>query len=166
MPVLDQSYTEPDGVGAAINEGCRYIAQTFTAGLTGTLTGVNVDILSRRDAPPLRITIRHAMNDRPQGAPLGIRYQAQRRVRLFGSPIAFSEEISVVAGQRYAIQVNYGGAELGSGWLGSWAGGAGNGYLGGRKLGGDCPTYGGTGFWHAEDPFVDLHFRTFVDPAP
>ena len=167
MPVLDQSFTAPDDLSGTINDGCKYLAQTFTAGVIGMLTGVNVNVISRRDAPPLRIAIRDATNDRPQGPPLGIRYQTQRRVRLFGRLIGFSERIPVVAGHRYAIQLNYGGAEPTPGvGLGSWAGGTGNHYLGGRMLAADCPAYGDTRFWHVEDISFDLHFRTFVEPAP
>jgi hypothetical protein len=166
LPVLDQSFDNPDGLAAAINEGCKYVVQTFTAGVTGTLSGVNVNVISRRDASPLRIAIRDATSGRPKGSPIGIRNLAEPQARL-SRLIAFGEEIPVVAGHQYAIQVSYLGAEPGFGaGQGSWAGGTGNQYLGGRILFGECPFRGGAPFWHVEDLSFDLHFRTYVEPAP
>ncbi len=41
---VDQSFTAPTNGGASINECCAFISQTYTAGLSGTLAGVSVDI--------------------------------------------------------------------------------------------------------------------------
>src|SRR4051794_27598122 len=43
-PVVDQSFTSTDNVNKLINEGAQFVAQTFTAGRTGLLTGVSVDV--------------------------------------------------------------------------------------------------------------------------
>jgi hypothetical protein len=166
MPVVDQSYTTPGHLLAVINEGCKYVAQSFTVGVSGTLTGVNIDVQSAREVvPPLRVVIRRSRHNRPLGPPLGVRSLADPRAPLTRL-IAFDEAIPVVAGEHYAIQVNYQGAEPGAGHsLGAWDGGTDNGYVGGLAIFGDCPGYGGT-FWYVLDPSYDLHFRTYVEPAP
>src|SRR5512140_115857 len=45
-PVLDQSFVTPSNAAAEINGPTRYVAQTFTAGLTGALTAVSLDVES------------------------------------------------------------------------------------------------------------------------
>jgi hypothetical protein len=165
--VLDQSNTTPDDLLSIINEGCTYVAQTFTAGVSGSLTGVNIDVRSTPDAHPLRVVIRDARNDRPLGSPLGIRNMRRPQAPL-SRLIVFHEEIPVVAGQHYAIQVSYRAAGVGPGVFlgrGDWHGGSGNQYLDGRSLSGDC-SFGDTGFWHVMPISDDLHFRTYVEPAP
>jgi hypothetical protein len=54
---LDQSFVAPFDLLADINDCCRFIAQTFTAGLTGTLAGVNMDVGSDSTFP-LHVVIR------------------------------------------------------------------------------------------------------------
>jgi hypothetical protein len=165
MPILDQSNTTPDDLLSVINEGCTRVAQTFTAGVSGTLTGVNIDVRSSPDARPLRVVIRPASNDRPLGSPLGVRNLRRPQAPLTRL-VAFDEEIPMVAGQQYAIQVNYRRAEAGvSPGHGDWQGGSGNQYLGGRSFSGGC-SFGDTGFWHVMPISDDLHFRTYVEPAP
>jgi deazaflavin-dependent oxidoreductase (nitroreductase family) len=44
-PVLDQSFTTPTNLGAGLNQGCKYVAQTFTAGVTGTLIAAVVVVV-------------------------------------------------------------------------------------------------------------------------
>jgi hypothetical protein len=163
--VLDQSFTTPDDLFSAIGEGCTYIAQTFTAGVTGTLTGVNIDVQANPDAPPLRVVIRRTHNGSPLGTPLGVRSLAYPKAPL-SRLIAFDEGISVVAGRLYAIQVNFRGVEAGSGGQGGWDGAIDDHYLGGRAMGGDCPSYGDPGFWDVTASPYDLHFRTYVEPTP
>lgn len=49
--VVDQSFTSPNNLGAAINECCAFVAQTFTAGLSGTLAGVNINVIPSENSP-------------------------------------------------------------------------------------------------------------------
>src|SRR5512133_417240 len=63
-PVLDQSFTSPAGASAAVNECCRYVAQTFTAGMTGALTAVSLDVLPLGDLY-LKVAIHGVTNDLP-----------------------------------------------------------------------------------------------------
>jgi hypothetical protein len=165
MPILDQSFTTSGHLVFVINEGCKYAAQSFTVGVTGMLTGVNIDVQKGlEDVPPLRVVIRHSRHNRPFGPPVGSRSLADPQAPLTRL-IAFDESIPVVAGEHYAIQVNYQGAEPGAGQgLGAWYGGFENEYPGGRAAAGDCPGYGST-FWYV-DPSYDLHFRTYVEPTP
>jgi hypothetical protein len=163
VPVLDQSFTSPGSLFMVINEACTYAAQTFTAGVTGTLTGVRIDVQSNPDAPPLRVAIRKAVYNRPSGAPLGVQYLADPDAPL-SRLITFDQQIGMLAGHHYAIVVKYRGAEAGvGGSMGGWDGGADNEYVRGRAVSGDCSGFGGPGFWHVW-PSYDLHFRTYVEP--
>src|SRR5262245_57144562 len=67
---LDQSFTSPYNEGCNINDGFTYVAQTFTAGLSGTLTAVSVDIIGYH-ALPLRIEIRGVSDGHPNSTLLG-----------------------------------------------------------------------------------------------
>lgn len=168
-PVVDQSFTSPYNLGANINEGCKYIGQSFTAGMTGNLTAVNLDQRSIRSdgTPPLRVAIRTVANNKPYGDPLGFRYLYYPQAPL-SRLITFRQEIPVVAGQQYAIVVSYRGSEPGAGQaLGFWYGATGDPYPGGRMFAGQCPSYSYTGFWYVSTGWAsyDLHFRTYVEPA-
>src|SRR5215470_10448573 len=55
--VIDQSFTSQTNFGGNINECCKFVAQTFTAGLTGTLAGINLDVTSGSSFP-LHVAIR------------------------------------------------------------------------------------------------------------
>jgi hypothetical protein len=50
--VVDQSFTEPQNLGANINEGTAFVAQTYTAGVDGRLWGINIDVRSKRGLNP------------------------------------------------------------------------------------------------------------------
>jgi hypothetical protein len=170
-PVVDQEFTQVTNVGvtAVINSGCKYVGQSFTAGLSGTLTSVNIEVTSHAGAPPLRVAIRAMRWGKPFGDPLGFRYLKYPQAPLSRS-ITFAQQIPLVAGEHYAIVVSYKGAQPAPGpGLGSWAG-AGtlsppDLYPRGRMFLGDCPTYGLPTLWNF-DPglsLYDLHFRTFVE---
>ena len=116
-PVLDQAYIGPGGVGLTISQGFLW-GQTFTAGKTGTLYGVNVDIsgyLSNR----LRVQIQEVSNGVPTGVVLG------ETVHSSSAPIdrliTFPTQINVEAGHQYAITASFEGL-LADQSGGSWAG--------------------------------------------
>lgn len=72
VPIVDQSFTSPSNLATVINECCRFIGQTFTAGLTGTLTGVNIDVgPARSDSVlPLLVAIRTVTGSFPSSTVL------------------------------------------------------------------------------------------------
>jgi hypothetical protein len=156
VPIVDQSFTTPDNLAESIRGPGYYVAQTFTAGITGNLTGVNIDV-NGLSAPPLRVVIRTAPDGKPSGKALAIRYLPRDGQFPLSRLITFNGPIPVTAGMQYAIQLNYAGVTGG----GSWDGARGNVYAGGWEL------------WHAPaaqpywlvNPDEDLHFRTYVDPA-
>ena len=55
--VIDQSFTSPTNAVSAINECCAFIGQTYTAGLSGTLAGLALDIGENRR---VSIALRHS----------------------------------------------------------------------------------------------------------
>lgn len=171
VPILDQSFTFPGNtMGVAINECCKFVAQTFTAGLTGTLAGVKIHVRSVSTFF-LHVAIRTTTNGLPNPTVLG-----ETNLPTGNAPrdmlIEFPQRIEMVAGVQYAIVVNYEGAPP-PGHLqeqGIWDGEAalaptdrqyprGAPYL--SRLDGISwepvlpPNYDG-----------DLHFQTYVEAAP
>ncbi len=156
-PVLDQSFTSPGYLGANINSCCRFVAQTFTAGLNGTLTGINVDITTIGNYP-LHIAIRTVANGAPSSTVLG-----ETTLGVVSAPlsllITFPQTIHVVSGIEYAIVADYEGAPAGE-WQGWWNGASG--------VGGD-PYPRGTEYTSYSDGVSwvrrvdDLHFQTYVE---
>jgi hypothetical protein len=152
--VVDQSFTSSTTAGATINECCQFIAQTFTAGATGNLAGININVLSN-SAYPLHVAIRSVRNGVPSSTVLG-----ETTLNASSAPlsllITFPPSIKVVAGTQYAIVVNYEGAPpAGPGQSqGSWLGATNNYYTRGDGYGFDGITWFDLG--------VDLHFQTYM----
>ena len=155
--VVDQSFTTPNNLSAAINECCRFVAQTFTAGRTGDLEGVNIDVLGFRSGQ-LHIAIRTVADGRPTATVLGETVLASNSAPL-SLLITFPERIAVVAGTQYAIVVDYEGAPPPGPdqARGSWAGAVDDVYPRGSlffSFSDGVTWFGETGF--------DVHFRTYV----
>jgi len=169
-PVVDQAFTQGSNLTAVLSEGCRYVGQSFTAGITGRLTGVNVDVETfvYSGVHPMRVAIRSVSHGRPTGEALGYRYLYADLQAPLTRLITFPQHIPVVAGRRYAVVLSYRGAPLGGADVrGQWRGATDDLYPRGRMLFGDCPSYGGTRFWvqvQGSEGF-DLHFRTYVNPS-
>jgi hypothetical protein len=159
--LVDQSFTSPHNLGGNINEGAAFIAQTFTAGLTGTLAGVNINVIPRQDTPFLLHVALRSVNSigEPSSTILG-----ETTLDSGGAPISllitFPQVINIVAGQRYAIVVNYQGAPPpGAGqFQGIWTGASGNVYTGGEML----FSVSGSSWIRSFMNAADLHFQTFV----
>ena len=163
---MDQSFVPPQTSGANINEGYAFVAQTYTAGVTGRLLGVNIDVRSKRGLNPeagfpmysLHVALREAVGRVP-GATLGeVTLTADESP--LSALIKFPQMISQVKGRRYAIVVNYVGAPPSGAdrWLGVWAGGAGS-IRGEMFAGPDGET------WSASpSDGIALRFRTYVVP--
>jgi hypothetical protein len=163
--ILDQSFTTPSNLTTLINEGFDLVAQTFTAGLTGELAAVTIDVLPTAIAvPPLRVSIYSVSGGFPTSTIL-----ASQTLSTVGSDlsnlITFDQPVSIVAGTQYALAVNYPSAPPhGVGQAqGSWGGAVGNLYLGGQEfLGSFSPSGDITWFSFPEDTNFDLHFQTYV----
>lgn len=162
-PIVDQSSTGGSGgLGLIMNECCRYAAQTFTAGITGKLVGINVWIVGTNPSRPfpLRLNVRT----------IGWAVLGERQLSVPGSDlsqfIGFDPPIPVITGKRYFITADYPSAlptGLGRG-AGSWVGGTGNPYLRGQAY----SSIDGSVWYEAcgqPDRYgCDLHFRTYVIP--
>jgi len=104
---LDQSFTSPTNLSASINECCAYIGQTFTAGRTGVLSGVSIDVTGWNTSLPLHVAIRAVDSaGLPTSTVLGetvLDSSSSPLTRL----ITFPQDIHVTAGTQYAIAANY-----------------------------------------------------------
>jgi hypothetical protein len=164
-PTLDQSFTSPSNLSGLINECCAYIGQTFTAGRTGVLSGVNIDVTAFRTSLPLNVAIRAVdSSGLPSSTVLGdagLESSTSPLTRL----ITFPQDIPVAAGTQYAIVVNYDRAppEGPGNALGTWYGASGDGYPRGHEV--YSFDYGVTWSSYSSEGF-DLHFQTYVDDVP
>lgn len=161
---LDQSFTSPFNLGADINNCCRYVAQTFTAGVSGDLTGVNVAVQDPQPdlQPKLRVEIRTVANDVPTTTVLGAVALDTDSVPIT-QLITLPAPVRVIAGTKYAIVLSYDGApDPGPDQTqGVWTGAGGNLYPSGGLY--FSPDDGTT--WQAF-PDADVHFQTYVQPLP
>ncbi len=156
--VRDQSFTEGSNLNSIINDCCAYVAQTFTAGLSGDLTGLSVDVQPLGDAR-LRLAVRAVdANGDPVDSELG-------SVELAGSGSALSnvielpQPIRLMKNHHYAIVANeVDGPPLGTA-SGNWRGATDDLYPRGIMLAEDPD-----GGWFASGADYDVHFKTFVHP--
>ena len=122
--VIDQSFTSPHNASVFINECCTFVAQTFSAGVSGTLDGVNIDVASNNNTYPLHVTINTVtISGEPSSTILG-----DTTLSPNSAPpsllITFPQVINIAAGVQYAIVVNYQGAPPAGPYQvqGSWTG--------------------------------------------
>jgi hypothetical protein len=106
IPEVDQSFTGPSDGGALINECCNYVAQTFTAGRSGLLAGVNISTgYTNGPVTPLRVSIRNV-----EGSVPGISVLATTVLPTADAPlsqlITFPQHVELRSGVKYAIVVN------------------------------------------------------------
>jgi hypothetical protein len=155
--VLDQSFTSPPGLGVGINGCCKFVAQTFTAGLSGTLYGVNIDLYSVTVSPyPLHVEIRTVgSSGEPSSTILGETTLASSIVPL-SLLITFPQTIEITAGVQYAIVVSFEGAPPGQ-TQGSWQGSYSNPYPGGALY-----LFDGIRWFQLGSLEADGHFQTYV----
>jgi hypothetical protein len=153
----DQSLIWPNNLGAAINEGFRYVAQTYTAGAGGTLAGIFLGVQSQ-SSHALHVAIRGVKDGVPDSTVLGEINLGASAPPPWPVPVIFPQEVSQVAGEQYAIVVHYPDAPpAGAGQgQGTWTGATGDAYPGGKT----CMSTDGDS-WRVEDD-NDLHFQTFI----
>ncbi len=167
QPILDQSFTPPTSYGgydASINSCCAYIAQTYTAGLTGTLAGVSISVESQ-SVHPLHIAIRTVSEGVPTNTVLGDIELASSSTTL-SDLIAFPQSIPQTAGTQYAIVVNYVGAPppAEGAEQGTWHGAISTTFQDLYPAGTNFGSFDGM-FTPHPDVAGDLFFKTFVNPV-
>ena len=156
---LDQSFAPPEGgVFHIINECCAFAAQTYTAGISGTLAGIAIDVESNRNFP-IHVSVRPTAGGVPAPTILG-----EVTLPVSTSPLSnvfgFPDAIDQIAGEQYAIVVSFLGAPPpgpGQG-LGHWRGSVG--YPGGAAL----ASIDGSRWF--SDIASDANFQTYVAPIP
>jgi hypothetical protein len=158
--VIDQSSISQTNLGSAINDCCKFVAQTFTAGVTGTLAGVAIDVISSSTSSfPLHVAIR-TVTARGMPSPMIL---GETTLGSGSAPISllitFPQTITIIAGDQYAIVVNLEGAPPpGPGKsLGIWSGASGDTYPGGKSFASVSD-----GILWSEVADGDLHFQTYV----
>jgi len=129
---LDQSCTGSENLGALINSGARFIGQTYTAGRTGTLSGVAISVTSGAKVH-LRVSIRDTVAGLPGNAILGTTTLGIAESPLT-SIIQFASQVAQVKGQQYAIVVDYPDAPPLGQAQGAWTGTTTNCYSGGNSV--------------------------------
>ncbi len=161
VPVLDQSFTSPTNAAAEINGPTRYVAQTFTAGLTGALTAVSLDVQST-SAYSLRLQVHDVTNGLPNATILSDVYVWSGGAVQSAAPLTLLIDVGtlyVQAGHQYALVVQYDGTGSPGHAEGSWLGASGDAYSAGGA------------FQTNDESFIDwtplpldLHFKTYVVP--
>jgi hypothetical protein len=150
---LDQSCTGSANLGDLINSGARFIGQTYTAGRTGTLSGVAISVTSESKLP-LRVSIRDTVAGLPGKAILGTTTLGTADSPLT-SIIQFSSPVAQLKGQQYAIVVDYPDAPPLGQAQGAWTGTTTNCYAGGNDVGSEDGVT-----WSAGGD--DLDFKVFI----
>lgn len=177
VPVLDQQF---DPLGVATFSAGIYAtlsrAQTFTAGLTGTLTGVSIMLNEQTALGGLfTLSILNAVGGRPVGSGATLFSQSYEVAGLPYGPWNFDDRffdlssaaISVVAGTQYALAVTYAGvngAPTGPGiWL-LWDASNRSNYERGALFQGDGDL---VTTWAVDSLEIgyDVSFKTYVDTA-
>jgi len=129
-------------LGASINEGFRYVGQTYVAGASGSLTAIGLGIRSKRSMNPERDFPRYAMcvtiysvDDRQISNAL-IAFVLSDDELPPDTVVTLPKTISQVKGHKYAIVVHYPDAPSpGPGrWIANWSGMSGDTYQKGEML--------------------------------
>jgi hypothetical protein len=161
---LDQSFTSGDDLSDGLYGKPALMAQSYTAGISGTLQGVAIDVTAIDTSQVARIQIEAITNGLPSNVVLGQARAASGGDLAISTVIPFTTTIAQVAGQKYAILVDYPDAPPfvnGIENTASWNGSDGNLYPGGTLF----TTFNNGTTWQSfESEGVDLHFQTFVIP--
>jgi len=161
---LDQSFIAPSGLSAGLYGLPASEAQSYTAGISGTLQGVAIDVTALDTSLVARIRIEAVSGGIPTNVVLGQARASGGGDLSINTVIPFSTPIPQVAGQQYAILVDYPEAPPfhdGIIEVADWNGAPDNAYPAGTLL----STFDGGATWQsfASEGF-DVHFRTFVIP--
>jgi hypothetical protein len=163
-PKVDQSFITGNDLSAGLYGKPALTAQSYTAGISGTLQGVAIDVSAIDPSLVARIQIEAIVNGLPSNVVLGTARAASGGDLSINTVIPFTTTIAQVAGQKYAILVDYPDAPPfvnGIENTASWNGSDGNLYPAGTMF----STFDNGTTWQsfASNGF-DLHFQTFVIP--
>jgi hypothetical protein len=161
---LDQSFTTPTDLSDGLYGKPVLMAQSYTAGISGTLQGVALDVTAIDVTKVARIQIEAIVGGVPSNVVLGQARASRGGDLSINTVIPFSTSIPQTAGQKYAIIVDYPEAPPfvdGIQNTGSWNGADGNAYAAGTMF----SSFDNGASWHSyESDGFDLHFQTFVIP--
>jgi hypothetical protein len=161
--IEDQSFTAPTDTSVSFAAvPLTYVAQIFTAGKSGLLRAVAIDI-DPGVARDLRVDIRKVANGVPTDTVLANRLlSADELQELAADPLSYQitvPDVYVTAGRKYAIVIDFASYMNDVIPQGEWFGAQGNHYPGGAAFTApDAPSL----HWTRESNGRDLHFRTFV----
>jgi hypothetical protein len=162
--VLDQSFTSPGDLSDGLYGHPVLMAQSYTAGVSGTLQGVALDVSAIDPTLVARVQIEAIANGQPSNVVLGQARAASGGDLSLDTIIPFTTSIAQVAGQQYAILVDYPEAPPfvnGIENTASWNGSDGNAYAAGTMF----STFDNGTTWQSyQSQGFDLHFKTFVVP--
>lgn len=172
-PVLDQAFAPTSWTisGSIGLQPATYFGQSFTAGKTGKLSQVRLEIQDAPQgltSPPLRISVFSAPNGLPASFPLTAVDLVDDHLTLL-KPIAFALPIDVVAGDQYLISAHYPSLTHSLYEHSNWMGGSSDGYAGGAAFTGRADQSGSL-VWEqlksSRVPRADFSFETYVDTEP
>ena len=163
-PVLDQSFTTGNDLSDGLYGKPALMAQSYTAGVNGTLEGVAIDVTSFTNFVA-RVQIEALTSSGvPSNVVLGTARAAASGNLSINTVIPFTTAIPQVAGQKYAILVDYPDAPMfvnNAPVAGEWNGSDGNLYAAGTLL---TSFNNGTTWTSSQSEGFDVHFQTFVTP--
>lgn len=161
LPILDQQYLALTGGGSLVISSPQPVAQTFTVGIEGLLSSVDVQI-ARRNSPVPTDGITLSIVSAPSGIPDYSSVLAMVLIDvseistsfLFVSVDLASEMLNVTLGQQLAIYLTTTDATTVGGGINPYA------------WFGDLPGLYGGGSTYIRSSLTtrDMAFRTFVDP--
>lgn len=162
--IVDQSFLEPTNAGGNINERYSHVGQTYVAGITGRLTGINIDVIPKRSLNQnqgyqkykLHVAL-YTIDDLENTVPgILLGEVTVDDESPLSNLITFPEPVEQIKGKKYAIVVHYVDAPAPgvNQWLGQWYGSKGN--IGGERIVGDGTT------WKVSETKYTSHFRTYV----
>jgi hypothetical protein len=167
--LIDQKMIASTNLGCSINEGSKYVAQTYTAGINGLLMGISIDVSSKRSLNPdqhhplfhLNVAIYDTDGTYPRKKieEILLDNDESRLTEM----IVFRNPIKQIVGEKYAIVVHYPDAPgPGPGnWIGNWNGTTGNFYKNGELM--SSPD--GKNWRISSLNDHDVHFLTYVNPS-
>jgi hypothetical protein len=161
--IEDQSFTSPTDISVGFAAvPLTYVAQTFTAGQSGILRAVAIDMVPAGQGD-VRVDIRKVANGVPTDTVLANHLlSADELQQLAADPLSYQitfPDTYVTAGRKYAIVVNFTSYTNNSIPQGLWFGAQGNHYSGGAAF---TAADAATLQWTRQPNGRDLHFRTFV----
>lgn len=104
---LDQSFTGPSDLSDGLYGRPVLMAQSYTAGISGALQGVAIDVTAIDPTLVARIQIEAITGGAPSNTVLGQARASKGGDLALTTVIPFTSSIAQVAGQQYAILVDY-----------------------------------------------------------